>query len=405
MASKLLPIVSALMQRHGIPNTLSATEITYTIADGRTAKVILDSDTDWDAHYSKFLKARSSSFEGQTFTSVLNGSVEFRLSLISQSFLTMDDTYSFEDKIGNTVTIARSSEHYALNFFLSEIYDSYFQLRLLDRLRTGGVTRRRLSFFLPRFITAKYTRKGKKIPASLVDDARKQINRALVKLAIEQGQAISLWKERKGLPLVSSGSTLSSNLPEVDYNEDAISYYKIGLSSLFPSQGFLAYYHVCEYFFLTTQEVTLHARISTIINDIKFKPNQGNLEKIILTVRNQDARADESEMLRAVMARYVDESDLIDFINQQEKRIGRNFFTKRQRIFGEEVHINNQSGHALPNTARVLKHVRNAIVHSSDRYKREDCHVPLSDTEDTIAEFVPLVKFVAEKVIFGTATP
>ena len=62
-----------------------------------------------------------------------------------------------------------------------------------------------------------------------------------------------------------------------------------------------------------------------------------------------------------------------------------------------------QSRHALSNAAKALKHIRNAIVHSSDRYKRDECHIPLTESEDTIGEYIPLVKYFAEQVIYGTA--
>jgi len=62
-----------------------------------------------------------------------------------------------------------------------------------------------------------------------------------------------------------------------------------------------------------------------------------------------------------------------------------------------------EQGHALSNAAAILKHVRNALVHSSDRYTREDCFLPFSESEDVIIKYIPLVKYLAERVIFSTA--
>lgn len=109
-------------------------------------------------------------------------------------------------------------------------------------------------------------------------------------------------------------------------------------------------------------------------------------------------------MLRSVLDRYVQEQDLIEFISEFETNVGEKIYSKRRRVFGEEVQISPIKDHALASSAKTLKHIRNAIVHSSDRYKREDCHIPLSDTEDLIAEFIPLVRFFAERVIYGSAT-
>jgi hypothetical protein len=134
-----------------------------------------------------------------------------------------------------------------------------------------------------------------------------------------------------------------------------------------------------------------------------FHTSKGTLDKIISTVRGQDAKSDETEMLRNVLDRFVQESDLIDFIQRFEDKCDEKIYSKKRQVFGEQVQITPIKDYALANSAKVLKHIRNAIVHSSDRYKREDCHIPLSESEDTIAEFVPLARFLAERVIFGTA--
>jgi hypothetical protein len=62
-----------------------------------------------------------------------------------------------------------------------------------------------------------------------------------------------------------------------------------------------------------------------------------------------------------------------------------------------------EKGHALNNTARVIKRIRNALVHSSDKFNREECFLPLSEAEAVVMEYIPIVKLLAEKVIFATA--
>jgi hypothetical protein len=99
----------------------------------------------------------------------------------------------------------------------------------------------------------------------------------------------------------------------------------------------------------------------------------------------------------------VPETDLIDFIEKFETACGEKIYSKKRTVFGEQVQVALVKDHALANAAKALKHVRNAIVHSSDKYKREECHIPLSDSENVIEEFIPLARFFAEKVIYGTA--
>lgn len=141
-----------------------------------------------------------------------------------------------------------------------------------------------------------------------------------------------------------------------------------------------------------------------MLNNPGFRASRESLDKVISAVRGQDSRSDETEMLRNVLERFVQEVELIDFIHEFEELVGDKIYSKRRLVFGEQLQISPLKDHALANAAKLLKHVRNAIVHSSDRYKREDCHIPLSESEDVIEEFIPLVRFFAERVIFGTAT-
>ena len=223
---------------------------------------------------------------------------------------------------------------------------------------------------------------------------------------MEQHDCLALQKPRKkrlkSLYLDASGG--GQTIPRASYDENVVSFYKVAKASPFPSQSFLAYYHVLEYYFLRVSEMLLHDRLTSMLNDPGFRANREGLDKVISSVRGQDSRSDETELLRNVLERFVNEADLIEFVQKFEEMCEEKIYTKRRIVFGEQMQVSPIKDHALANAAKVLKHVRNAIVHSSDRYKREDCHIPLSDSENIIEEFVPLVRFFAERVIFGTAT-
>ena len=193
-------------------------------------------------------------------------------------------------------------------------------------------------------------------------------------------------------------------IPRAHYEQDVVSFYMVAKASPFPSQSFLAYYHVLEFYFLKVAEIKLHDRLASLVNSPSLRTDAKTLDRLISLVRSQDSRNDETEMLRSVLDRYVLEQDVIDFIADFETKVDDKIYSKRRRVFGEEVQISPIKDHALANAAKVLKHIRNAIVHSSDRYKREDCHIPLSATEGVIEEFIPLVRFFAEKIICGSAS-
>lgn len=194
-------------------------------------------------------------------------------------------------------------------------------------------------------------------------------------------------------------------MPNVIYDENLINYYKVARSSPFPSQSYLAYYHILEYYFLRVSEDHIHHQIKTIINSASFRADADSLDRIISQVRKHSAQDDETEMLRKVISRFVDESSLIAEINRIEFECNDKIYTKRKTIFGESLEISPREGHAIANTSKALKHIRNALVHSSDKYKREECHIPLTATEHTIEEYIPIIKYLAEQIIYGTAIP
>ena len=160
---------------------------------------------------------------------------------------------------------------------------------------------------------------------------------------------------------------------------------------------------VLEYYFSRVAESLLHDRLASLINNPNFRVSSEGLNSVISAVRGQDGRSSETELLRNVLHRFIQEDDLIKFIKDFEGWIKRPLYSKRRVIFGESLSIPAHADQAMIQTAIVLKHIRNAIVHSNDRYFREDCHIPLSDSEDVIEDFIPLVRFCAERVIFGSA--
>ncbi|MNX53454.1 hypothetical protein D3C86_841500 [compost metagenome] len=356
--------------------------------------------------FKQYKRARSLSYEADTRTLQHNNSVEVLLTRLAPVQALALDQYTLADRNGNTVSVGSSSYAFSFAFFDSPDYETFFNLRVKRRLVETAIFNRSSSLILWMPITATYTSKGRKTPADLKERALSAIRASLFKIAVEQHDCLSLWRQRKPrLKHLYPRQTKEDNsIPRATYDDNVVSYYKVAKASPFPSQSFLAYYHVLEYYFLRISELVLHDRLTAMLNNPGFHANRESLDKVISVVRGQDSRSDETEMLRNVLDRFVQESDLIHFIQEFEEQVGEKVYSKRRSVFGESLQVSPQKDHAIANAAKLLKHVRNAIVHSSDRYKREDCHIPLSDSEALIEEFIPLVRFFAERVIFGTAT-
>jgi hypothetical protein len=108
-------------------------------------------------------------------------------------------------------------------------------------------------------------------------------------------------------------------------------------------------------------------------------------------------------MLRLVLAKHLNEADLISFIGAYEQHLAEKCFTKRRKLFGEDSEVRAAPGHVIGNVAKRVKLIRNALVHSSDRYNRQENFIPTRTAEAEIRKEVPLVRYLAEKVIIGSS--
>lgn len=395
--------IQARFSALGVPCTVVGDEVHITRAP-RPVRIRFEDE--WRDGFEQYRRARSLSFEVDTRTLSHNNSVELLVTRLSASPLLSTEQYSFSDRAGNTVAVGSASPAYSFAFFDSKEYDSFFNLRVKKRLVETEIFSRRIPQLIWIPTTAVYTHKGRKTPANLKEIAVRAVRNTLFKVAVEQHDCLALWKPRKRRlrSVYLDQPSEDHTIPRAEYDENVVSYYKVAKASPFPSQSYLAYYHVLEYYFLRVSELLLHDRLTSMLNDTSFRTSKEGLDRLISAIRGQDARSDETEMLRNVLDRFVSEVELIEFINAFETACGEKIYTKRRSVFGEHMQVSLERGHATANSAKLLKHIRNAIVHSSDRYKREDCHIPLSDSEDLIEEFIPLVRFLAERVIFGTAS-
>ncbi len=67
-------------------------------------------------------------------------------------------------------------------------------------------------------------------------------------------------------------------------------------------------------------------------------------------------------MLKAVIGKFIEEKELIDFIQAYESYLNDKTYTKRRTIFGEDIEVRLTSGHVIGNVAKTIKTIRNALV-------------------------------------------
>lgn len=377
-------------------------------------KFQVEIDTDWQAAIENFFKAKQFTFHASRRLLTAYKSVEVQLSKLDSVSSSRPD-YEFSDGKGNTVIISQASYEFCLAL-LADNGDKKpidtVKRRLLRRAelrkpnKDGYIRIFRFEelFLMP--TTARYIVPRKINQDTLLDRAIKGIKSSLFNLSYSLGDS---WELRER---IFSGGSISPGMykdcdfqiPKAVYSDDLVTLYKVARSSIFPNQEFLSYYHILEYHFLQVSDEVLHTSVKALINSPSFSTNYKNVSKLVSTVKKNDNSSDETEMLKAVLKKYVDEDELIEYISEMEKDLGKPVFTDtKKKVFGEPASIRLEKGHALTSTARVIKQIRNALVHSSDRCNREECFLPFTESESVVVGYIPIVKFLAEKVIFATA--
>jgi len=369
-------------------------------------------DSEWLASIKGFYKARQYTFDIENRVLTGNRFSEFQVVRLDPGFFYRVE-HSFEGKNGDKINMSRASKEFSLSYITSEKYTLFFG-RLIERLKrrserrpSRSPLRIRAEELFPNFHTIRFQPKRKPSKADIKIMAEAPIKSCLFSLSYNRNESWEIFQDvnAKGLmyaPPNEDDDTLE--IPSAEYDSAAVTYYKVAKSSQFPSQMFLSYYHILEYHFLRVSDEDLHGAVKTQLNDPSFRADYDNVSKLIATLKKNDSSVDEKEMLRGVLRRFVPEADFIEFVKSKEGEAGEKLYSGgKQKIFGDTFPMKLEVGHALSNAAAILKHVRNALVHSSDRHTREDCFLPFSDSEDVILKYIPLVEYLAERVIFSTA--
>ncbi len=202
------------------------------------------------------------------------------------------------------------------------------------------------------------------------------------------------------------GDRFSENtlpLQKAKFNPDIIRFYQRGMSTNDPFIQFLSFYHVLEYYFIEISDEQLYSKLSRRLNDPRFATTSNYLDRLIQDTLTHKQETDETKMLKDVLERFVDQTELFEFIKAYEEYQDVSLYTKQQTLFGDKNKVELRTGHIYGNLAKRIKIIRNALVHSSDRYERKQRYIPTTKSELIISKEIPMMKFLAEKVIIGSA--
>lgn len=204
----------------------------------------------------------------------------------------------------------------------------------------------------------------------------------------------------------SAPSTRQIPLRRVAYTVPVLRFYQRGVATDDAYIQFISFYHVLEFFFISVSDRILYDRLSRLLLDPAFRPLPKHLDRLITATEDHKRGNDETEMLKNVLSSYADENDIIDFIQSYETRENSKIFTDKSECFGDELEkISLKAGHVLGPIAKRIKTIRNSLIHSSDRYERKQRYLPGIEADRVLSREIPLLKYIAERVIIATAQP
>ncbi|WP_200550304.1 hypothetical protein [Kosakonia sp. LAM2021] len=391
-----------------ITDVFETTGLIYEVNDGKLYVIINDNrlEIKFADSYPEIIKTYSKSrqyqFNSEKNTLLSYRSVEVVVQRLNQNTFETP-RFEFKSNSARQVLLSRSTKEFSLSHFKSNDYINYFTRFVKPRLIRRA--RNRMSYIYFNMlvwnpVTIKYSVSRKIDSEKMFSDAFQCFESCLYKLAVDYSQAWDLYKGRRLIyAALHNEDEVELNIPLGVYDKNLVNYYKVAVSSQFPSQSFLSYYHVLEYNFLSVSEAELQSKLKANIQSTSFFGSPADIVSIINIVKKHSDKSDEKDMLMRVLRKFVDEEELKEFIIQFEIDAGEKLYTKARMVFGEKLSINITNEHMIPNTAQMLKHIRNALVHSSDKYNRDDCHIPLTESEELVSCYVPLVRFLAEQII------
>lgn len=295
----------------------------------------------------------------------------------------------------------------------SRVYKNYFRFQpfILGRMVSiFGAQSGRLVLLrdrMPRYTTISVTRLAQASPQQAAVIGVPLIESSLFEVAALRERSFIMMDEWPKLTAKMNAGEgdeeLPLALPRASFSKELVSFYKLAVASELPELKFLAFYQILEFFYLSVSDQVLYERLTRRIVALNFKPEPASLDRIIQDVTEHRKETDETVMLRLVLQKYVDHRELCDWIEAHEKKLKKKVLTNKRAAFGADLQITTHPDHLLYTVARYVKTIRNAIVHSSDRHERSERHIPFSQTTEVIQSTIPLLRFLAEKVIYGNA--
>lgn len=198
--------------------------------------------------------------------------------------------------------------------------------------------------------------------------------------------------------------------PQRKYISDLVYYYQLGISTHDPSQKFISFYHVIEYFFNKVYSDSLVESVRNDITSPKFSVKRdADINRLIKDIKKKikiDSETNniksEYEALRLTLKKYIDIDKLkYEIVKNDETYIDYYINTVVPFSQGNKVNFQESDVDKIFNSiANRIYKTRNAVIHS--KLNEKSRYIPFRH-EAELSKEIPLIKSIAEEIIISTS--
>lgn len=163
-------------------------------------------------------------------------------------------------------------------------------------------------------------------------------------------------------------------VPEAGFRSDLVRLYQAGIASPIPTQQFLSFYQILEFFFQEVDHAGAYAALQDLLSSPDFSPDDEHIMRVIQTVESNTTGLTQADLLEMLLRQYVGSEAIKRFIESQ----------------------NGAAEETLRTLSQRLVELRSAVVNVGVDAP------PVSTDSAAFTRNVPLVRFLAEQVILST---